>query len=74
MKKLEQQIKASDSRILGAINALAGCERGIRAMKDFRHLMLNGGTGLDTVNMEALQTLMNEVVAGRRDFIGTLPV
>lgn len=72
--KSNKGFAASDKRIAKAIEILSSHYRGNQVLAAFRSMMQTAGAqGLDVVNMNALQTLLNEAAAGRRDFLHKLP-
>ncbi len=69
---MKRTIADSDKAISAAVGALNGSERGRRALKDFKAMMVNGAELLDSTNSEALMTITWEAMQGRRDFIRNL--
>ena len=74
MTKLEQRRKLSDDRISDALETLRDSPRGQDVLRAFRSMVIDAGAcGLDSIGMNALVVLTDELKDGRREFVNTLP-
>lgn len=68
------ELSESDQRIARAVARLSGHRRGQQVLSDFRRMMDGGAIGLDMSGWCALIELTAAASAGRRDFIGQIPL
>lgn len=65
-------LQASDEMIASALNTLNRTERGQNALRQWRRLVDSAACGFDKDHWSALQILVAETAAGRRDYLDTI--
>lgn len=70
--EFQTKIRESDKRLKAAIEILSSHERGRAALADFKKMMTGPASGLDGQSGRALLTLIQEYLAGRRDYLQNL--
>lgn len=66
------EIRRSDARVVHSIAQLRKSARGIRVLALWKVIVRYWASDLDSQGWYALQTLVNETAAGRRDYLDTI--